>query len=200
MEFGEVSIRFYERQAEPGAECYHIVRLAIPRLYVLELTMTARDAYCFTVFEPETSPTAAQLAQAAQDGQSTTGNVFPLLPTVVCLAAVYQFHAFPAKHMAKLAAEAVLRRFPLPGIVTNATFPPGTIMNGMLMPPSQIIRMAFLMEAAHRSTSPSPTEAATDQDDCSDSHRSEQSQHREDQGLSPTSFSPGPISPSWPQF
>ena len=81
------------------------------------------------------------------------------LPTTLLIAAVYQANACPARFIPLLVAEAVLR---LAGQGQFATFPPGTFMNGMLMPPNHILRMALLMNATSDRTATDGTSSTSE--------------------------------------
>ena len=102
-----------------------------------------------------------------------------------------------------LIAEAVLRRLELPMHGPFATFPPGTFMNGMLMPPNHILRMALLMSAAGDRMATEGTSSTDEEEQINNGHEytdelSEGSATPPVQ--SPTSFAVSQGSPSWPHI
>ena len=200
MDFGEICFRFYEQQSNGVTICYHIVRLAMPIRFVPQLPLAARNTYCITVMEASAILTPTELASAMDLGLLTHAGGFSQLTDVVCLAAVYQMQAFPACHQSSLATEATARHIDFHGPTSQATFPPGTSLNGMLMPPNQILRMALLLESALPEDSASRT--STEDGRGTDSNGATEDCHSElpTTPVSPSSFTCAPNSPSWPQI
>jgi hypothetical protein len=127
---------------------YHIVRLAIPRSLVSRGTEALTEAYSIIVTE-DLVPIRNSHTRLDLDPDDSPSRVFASLPDSFFIAAYYQLRAFPSRHIAKLSAEAILRRLDAQASGQGQTFPPGTVMNGMLMPPNQVIRMGLLLLAAN---------------------------------------------------
>ena len=188
MDFGEIRFEFLERNDADAMTCYHLVRLAIP-LALLRMTSSA-DASYLHISIPRGSPQALQ------------SNFLQPLPDAILIAVIYQQAAFPAGYIPLIHGMAAIRRLDVGGTSDLETFPPGTIMNGMLMPPNQVIRMGILLDAADAvddRSSPSASVAGTEIAD-RDSEHSDGACLASPVGGSPTSFTPDSPSLSWPQI
>ena len=205
MDFVEVGFSFWEQSGDREPHCYHIVRLAMPLNLVTDLPRATNEAVIFNLAED--GPAQARINQQPGHGRvsvTTMREVLTDLPTTLLIAAVYQTNAFPARFIPLLVAEAVLRRLQLAGHAQFATFPPGTFMNGMLMPPNHILRMALLMNAASDRTATDGT-SSTDEDEHVSNAAHEYTDEVSDESVappvqSPTSFAVSRGSPSWPQI
>ena len=188
MDFGEIRFEFLERNDADIMTCYHLVRLAIP---VVLLRMTsAAEAPCLHISILRGSP------------QGLQSNFLQPLPDAVLIAVIYQHAAFPAGYLPLIHGMAAIRRLDVGAISDFETFPPGTLMNGMLMPPNHVIRMGLLLvaaDAAEDRSSPSASVAGTEIAD-RDSEHSEGACLASPVGGSPTSFPPDSPSLSWPQI
>ena len=124
------------------------------------------------------------------------------LSDAILMAVIYQHAAFPAGYLPLIHGIAAHRRLDAGTPSNFETFLPGTVMNGMLMPPNQVIRMGLLLVAANAwealsvsATSSSCTEIA---DRLSDEEGGA-NQTPPNPG-SPTSFTPDSPSLSWSQI
>ena len=188
MDFGEVRFEFLERNDAEVLTCYHLVRLAVPLVLLRRASLV--DAPCLHISIPRGSP------------QGLHGSFLDPLPDAILIAVIYQHAAFPAGYLPLIHGMAAIRRLDVGGSLDFETFPPGAIMNGMLMPPNQVIRMGLLLAAADavddRSFS-SASVAGTEIAD-RDSEHSAGAYLASPVGGSPTSFTPDSPSLSWPQI
>ena len=188
MDFGEVRFEFLEHNEAGIQTCYHLVRLALP-------SSLLRGAH---------QPDSQCLHVSVQRGslQVLHNNFLQPLLDAILLAVIYQHAVFPTGYLPLIHGIAAARRLEIGGSNDFETFPPGTMMNGMLMPPNQVIRMGLLLAAADAgearsssSTSSSGTEIA----DRVSEHAGGAHQASPHLG-SPTSFTPDSPSLSWPQI
>ena len=189
MDFGEVRFEFLECNEANIMTCYHLVRLAFP--LVLLRMASAEEAPCLHISILRGSP------------QGLQNNFLQPLPDAVLIAVIYQHASFPAGYLPLIHGMAAARRLDVGSVSDFETFPPGTLMNGMLMPPNHVIRMGLLLAAADATaiedgSSPSVSVAGTELAD-------RDSEHSEGGlappvGGSPTSFTPDSPSLSWPQI
>ena len=153
MDFGEIRFEFLESNEADIMTCYHLVRLAFP-LVLLRMASPV-EAPCLHI---------SILRGSSQGLQS---NFLQPLPDAVLIAVIYQHASFPAGYLPLIHGMAAIRRLDVGAISDFETFPPGTIMNGMLMPPNHVIRMGLLLAAADAAaaedgSSPSASVAGTE--------------------------------------